>query len=141
MRRLRRFGLFPARTSGFTRDRCREAQFLLGIPSLVVPEIHGSTCHSFSFGPSRSRSRFGLSVTPPFGFWSASLASPTADLLCPLLTSARRSARLSACSVAFATPDRSPEVISAAFRAQPPDIRPACLMGMDFAVTGLLVPR
>src|SRR5215468_935401 len=43
-------------------------------------------------------------------------------------------------AVASATQDRPPEVSSAAFRAQSPDLRFACLMDMDFAVSGLLVP-
>ena len=62
-------------------------------------------------------------------------------ILCPLLTSALRSGCLAATSVAAATRDRSPEVSSAAFRAQSPDLRFACLMDMDFAVSCPLVPR
>ena len=44
-------------------------------------------------------------------------------------------------SADFWLPARSPEVSSAAFRAQSPDLRFACLMDMDFAVTRPLVPR
>src|SRR6266446_6154603 len=40
-----------------------------------------------------------------------------------------------------ATQDRSPGVISAAFRAQSPDLRFAPLMDMDFAVSSPLVRR
>src|SRR6266446_3544578 len=40
-----------------------------------------------------------------------------------------------------ATQDRSPGVISAAFRAQSPDLRFASLMDMDFAVSSPLVRR
>src|ERR1700678_3602686 len=48
---------------------------------------------------------------------------------------------LSTTSVAEATQDRSPGVISAAFRAQSPDLRFASLMDMDFAVSCPLVRR
>src|SRR3972149_312589 len=58
-----------------------------------------------------------------------------------MLTSAPRSGCLSTASVACATQNRSPEVSSAAFRAQSPDLRSACLMDMDFAVSRPLVPR
>ena len=40
-----------------------------------------------------------------------------------------------------ATQDRPPGVIPAAFHAQLPDLRFPCLMNMDFAKHGLLVPR
>src|SRR5205085_688016 len=56
-------------------------------------------------------------------------------LICPLLTSALRSGRLSTTSVALATQSRSPGVSSTVFRAQPPDLRFASLMDMDFAVS------
>src|SRR6516164_6390446 len=88
------------------------------------------------------RSRLGLSIAPPFGFGSASLALPTChDLLRPLLTSAPRSSCLLTASVAEATRSRSPGVISAAFRAQPPDLRFPPLMDMDLAVSCPLVRR
>src|SRR5438132_2293688 len=58
-----------------------------------------------------------------------------------MLTSALRSGGLSTTSVAEATPSRSPGVISAAFRAQSPDLRFASLMDMDFAVSCPLVRR
>ena len=61
--------------------------------------------------------------------------------LCPLLTSAPRSGRLSTTSVAEATRNRSPGVSSAAFCAQSPDLRFAPLMDMDFAVSCPLVRR
>jgi len=63
------------------------------------------------------------------------------DLICPLLTSAPRSGRLSTASVAKATRNRSPGVSSAAFGAQSPDLRFAPLMDMDFAVSSPLVRR
>ena len=61
--------------------------------------------------------------------------------LCPLLTSAPRSGRLSTASVAEATRSRSPGVSSAAFCAQSPDLRFAPLMDMDFAISCPLVRR
>jgi len=39
------------------------------------------------------------------------------------------------------TNDRSPEVSSTAFRAPPPNLQPAPLMDMGFAVTGQLARR
>ena len=39
------------------------------------------------------------------------------------------------------TNGRSPEVSSTAFRAQPPNLQPAPLMDMGFAVTGQLARR
>src|SRR5262249_30679601 len=59
----------------------------------------------------------------------------------PLLTSAPRSGRLPAVSVAEATRSRSPGVSSAVFCAQSPDLRFAPLMDMDFAVSSPLVRR
>src|SRR5271157_5868282 len=58
-----------------------------------------------------------------------------------MLTSALRSGGLSTTSVAEATPSRSPGVSSTAFRAQPPNLRFAPLMDMDFAVSCPLVRR
>src|SRR6516162_1332337 len=63
-------------------------------------------------------------------------------LLRPLLTSAARSDDLSAFSVAaMATRGRSPGVSSIAFCAQPPDLRFAPLMDMDFVMRCPLVRR
>ena len=87
------------------------------------------------------RSRFGLSVAPPFGIGVPHEPCRRHDLLRPLLTSAPRSDRLSTASVAEATRRRSPGVSSAAFRAQSPDLRFAPLMDMDFAVSCPLVRR
>src|SRR3982750_2312445 len=61
--------------------------------------------------------------------------------LCPLLTSAPWSEGLAALSVAVATRSRSPEVSSAAFCAQSPNLRFASLMEMDFAIRCPLVRR
>src|SRR6266581_9544794 len=58
-----------------------------------------------------------------------------------MLTSALRSDRLSALSVAEATQSRSPGVISVAFRAPSPGLRFVSLMDMDFTVSGPLVRR
>jgi hypothetical protein len=63
------------------------------------------------------------------------------DLLCPLLTSASRSGRLSTASVTEVTRRRSPGVSAAAFRAQSPNLRVAPLMDTDFAVSRPLVRR
>src|ERR1035438_2110136 len=136
-----RFSLFPSRPSGFTRQRRREVQFDLDILLLVVLETHGLLA-----SPSRSGLR------PSFPAWPihcsafrhseclTSLAD-CHDLICPLLTSAPRSGRLSTASVAEATRSRSPGVSSAAFCAQSPDLRFAPLMDMDFAVSCPLVRR
>src|SRR3990172_13376001 len=63
-------------------------------------------------------------------------------LLCPLLTSATRSGNLAVPSVPnHRTRRRSPEVSSTAFRAQPPNLRPAPLMDVDFAIICPLVRR
>ena len=59
----------------------------------------------------------------------------------PQLTSALRSDRLTAPSVAEATQSRSPGVSSIAFGAQPPDLRFASLMDLDFAMCRPLVRR
>src|SRR6202022_3790294 len=61
------------------------------------------------------------------------------DLICPLLTSAPWSGRLATASVAEATGNRSPGVSSTVFCAQPPNLRFALLMDMDFAVSCPLV--
>ena len=104
----------------------------------VVLETHGlltaPLVRAFSH-----RSRLGLSIAPPFGIRSASLALPTpwptmpsADF-CPAVRLPLKA------SVVEATPNRSPGVSSAAFRAQSPDLRFAPLMDMDFAVRCPLV--
>ena len=76
MRRRERFGLFPSRLPGFTRGRGREVQFELDLLPPVVLETHGlltaPLVRAFSH-----RSRLGLSIAPPFGIRSASLALPT----------------------------------------------------------------
>src|SRR6516164_4727312 len=90
-----------------------------------------------AFGP---RFRLGLSLAPPFGLGVPHLPCRRLGLLRPLLTSAARSGGLSAVSVAaMATRDRSPGVSSIAFDAQPPDLRFAPLMDMDFAIRCPLV--
>ncbi len=84
------------------------------------------------FGP---RSRRGLSVSPPFGLWSASISSPTA---CPTLPSADfcDTIRVNHFTLSHdsVTCRRSPKVSSTAFDAQPSDLPPVSLMDMGFAV-------
>ena len=58
---------------------------------------------------------------------------PSADFCCEI------KAPCDAFSHEFATHSRSPEVISTAFRTQPPDLQPVPLMDMDFAIIGPLV--
>ena len=61
-------------------------------------------------------------------------------LLCPLLTSALRSDRLTSISVSNPRRRRrSPEVKPTAFTARPPDLPPRPLMAADFAITCSLV--
>src|SRR5882757_50079 len=91
-----------------------------------------------SFGPSAIVSGSAYLLTPPFG---DGVPCRRHGPLCPLLTSALRSDRLTAPSVAEATQSRSPGVSSVAFRAQSPGLRFASLMDMDFAVSGPLVRR
>ena len=77
MPRQDRFGRFPSAWPGFTRRLGMEVQGFLGVLlPLVVPKIHVLLTAPFvrAFDP---RSRLGLSVSPPFGFRSASLALPT----------------------------------------------------------------
>ena len=73
MRRRERFALFPSRLLGFTPGRGRKVQFKLDILPPVVLETHGlltaPLVRAFSH-----RSRLGLSIAPPFGIRSASLA-------------------------------------------------------------------
>jgi hypothetical protein len=60
---------------------------------------------------------------------------PSADF-CSLVEGSRDPS-----SLEFETMSRSPEVSLTAFHAQPPDLRFAPLMEMDFAVIGQLVRR
>ena len=106
-----------------------------------------------------SLSRF-MSYLPLLSFGPSAIVSGSAYLLTHLsatecltsladdmahyalsLTSALRSDRLTAPSVAEATQSRSPGVSSVAFRASSPGLRFASLMDMDFAVSGPLVRR
>src|SRR5208283_707328 len=119
-RRHGRFSLFPSHLSGFTRQCRREVQFHLDILLLVVLETHGLLA-----APSRSGLRPSFPVRPIHcsAFRLSECLSSLADShdpLCPLLTSAPRSGRLSTASVAEATRSRSPGVSSAAFCAGAP---------------------
>ena len=58
---------------------------------------------------------------------------PSADFCCGI------KAPCDAFSHEFATPSRSPEVSSTAFRTQPPDLQPVPLMDLDFVVICQLV--
>jgi hypothetical protein len=67
--------------------------------------------------------------------------SRSSSLLCPVLTSARRSVRLAAnpdtaCAV---SPSRSPEISHSTFPARPPSLRCRALIDMDFAAICPLV--
>jgi len=98
---------------------------------------------SFSSRPARHYPRFWIQ-RPSFerrGDFNPPDSCAAQRTLCPLLTSALRSDRLSTASVAGATQSRSPGVSSAAFRAQSSDLRFAPLMDMDFAVSRPLVRR
>src|SRR5882757_8826992 len=80
--------------------------------------------------------RYDLSHVYPFKFDCVLPASQqSADFCRPVRTD--RSALSRGCTAN----DRSPEVSSTAFRTQPPDLHPACLMNMDFVVLCPLVPR
>src|SRR5271166_4475281 len=103
-------------------------RFMSYLPLLLVP----------AFG---HRFRLSLSVSPPFGSECLTSFADSHGLLCRLLTSALRSGGLATTSVAEATQSRSPGVSSVAFRAQPPNLRFAPLMDMDFAVSCPLVRR
>src|ERR1700692_1686356 len=76
-------------------------------------------------------------------YWPLPAFGPSAArcrLLCPLLTSALRSGRLTTPSVPKSgTQCRSPEVRSTAFTARPPDLPPRPLMTVDFAISCSLV--
>ena len=97
-----------------------------GLLPLVVAETHDLLATPLSFGPSF-------------------LVSGLAYLLLRLSTleclTSFADVRPTMSSADFWLPARPPEVSSAAFRAQSPNLRSACLMDMDFAVTRLLVPR
>jgi hypothetical protein len=60
---------------------------------------------------------------------------PSADFCCAVKASCE------AFSHGSVTPSRSPEVSSTAFRTQPPNLQPAPLMDMDFAISCPLVRR
>src|SRR3981081_1078184 len=118
----------PCRASPLGAD---EKSSLIWRFSRLSPSRFMSYWPLLSFGPSVTRSRRGLSVSPPFGLEClTSLADGmTHYALCWL-----RSECLTAPPVAEATQSRSPGVSSAAFCAQSPNLRSAPLMDMDFTV-------
>src|SRR6266508_3529014 len=108
------------------------------------PAVKASSIWFFCRLPPLSRNAYRpLPFTPcgaPFGPSTCPVADT--DLLCPLLTPAPRSKSLTApLSPSSRTRRRPPEVSLTAFHAQPPDLRSAPLMDMDFAATGSLVQR
>src|SRR2546425_12840463 len=84
--RRERFGLSSSRFLGFTRNRQRRVPCFPGLLPLVVPEIHDLLASALSFGPSFLVTGSAYLLLH-LSAWSASLASPTSGLLCPLLTS------------------------------------------------------
>src|ERR1700752_5457666 len=76
-------------------------------------------------------------------YWPLPAFRPSAarcHLLCPLLTSALRSGRLTTTSVPKnGTQRRPPEVRPTAFTARPPNLPPRPLMAVDFAISCSLV--
>ncbi|MGF6313358.1 hypothetical protein ABIB82_007496 [Bradyrhizobium sp. i1.8.4] len=126
---------------GFTPVLRFQGQHLLVVLPLSIHEIPVllalSIVRAFSH-----RFRLRLSVFSTFRPWSASIALPTARPntpsadFCPAVRRPR--GRLSG---PRATPGRSPGVSSIAFGAQPPDLRFASLMDLDFAMCRPLVRR
>src|SRR5437870_3299984 len=112
------FGLHPFRT--------RQAQPRLIGWRMTTHDVDMSTTLDYCSGLQQPLPAQPIGCSA-FRHWSASLAAPTSWPTMP--------------SADFCHPARSPEVSSAAFRAQSPDLRSACLMDMDFAVPCLLVPR
>jgi hypothetical protein len=93
------------------------------------------------FGPSRL-SRFSLSTDCFSPFERVSRSTNRRRILRPLLTSAVWSENLAVLSVSNSGQNgRSPEVSVSAFHAQPPNLRFAPLMDLDFAVNCQLVRR
>jgi hypothetical protein len=101
------------------------------------------TRHSL-YPPSRSTVRAFHSSFPvrpigcsAFRLWSASIALPTAPSALPsLLTPPQGQDELLPPQSRFLTCNRSPEVRSTAFLAQPPDLPPVPLMDMGFTIHG-----
>jgi len=136
-----RYGSWFRRTAGFrVSGPQRAVRSLLPsreaspLASSARPVPTGSSAAFRSFDPC-SYSPFHF---PPILIRGTIRAFGPLHLLCPLLTSAPRSARLSTRSV-LRTRCRSPGVSSTAFGSQPPDLRFAVLMDMDFVMTGSLV--
>jgi hypothetical protein len=124
------------RRKGGCRSTLACVQLSLSCPFRLLPTF-------LSLRPARHYSRFRIrrSSSERRRDFNPPEQRAAQHTLCPLLTSAPRSDCLSAVSVAAATRNRSPEVSSAAFCAQPPNLRFASLMEMDFAVSRPLVRR
>ncbi len=116
--RRERFGPFPGRSRSFTPTLVHEGQLQLDLLPLTAHE-----------------SRRLLATTSVRAFVRRRTTMPSADFCRPI------KAACSTPSPVSRTHDRSPEVSSTTFRAQPPNLQPASLMDMDFAILGPLVRR
>jgi hypothetical protein len=126
---------------GFTPAFWDQGQRVLGLPPHSTHELPVLLA---AFDRSGLRSSFPARpiCCSAFQPWSASLALPTAGPTMPsadFCFAVRRS--LGRLSRFVATQSRSPGVSSIAFGAQPPDLRFAPLMDMDFAIRCPLVRR
>ena len=141
--RIRRFDeLIPCRTG--QRPEVRK-----NAPPMVVSPLVEFHCRLHPL-PTRSSSARGLigwrmathETRFPTDSFPSFRPSSLAELLCPLLTSAARSEMdYSTLSPGSGTCSRSPAISLTAFNAQPPNLPPAPLMDVDFAVIGQLVRR
>ena len=118
-----------------------------GRPGGSVPPDQPSGLHPYSRSgrPESTGGSAAIRAGDAWAYWSPLPFGPSSPVarrvVCPLLTSARRSDGLTTASVPPGTPSRSPEVSSPAVRAHPPDLRFAPLMDMDFAHLRSLVRR
>jgi hypothetical protein len=143
-----RFGPFARGRRSFTPTLLRKGR--LQWPDFLPLGVHEvRSVLTSPFNPlARDRSGLHGPVTAwrspgcfsPFGRVSRSACRP--PLLCPLLTSAFRSVRLTTDPVSIPGQEsRPPEVSFTVFHAPPPNLRFAPLMDVDFAVTCQLVRR
>jgi hypothetical protein len=115
----------PERVRLFFRNRNPITYWPL-LPFGPSPSHHGLLANTGCFCPfgSVSRSTVRASATMPSADFCLAIRKPYGFL-----------------SPEFETPSRPPEVSLTAFHAQPPNLRFAPLMEMDFAVIGQLVRR